>query len=67
MVRRNSRVRISQRTTLHHWLIEQRQVAVALNPLLYVRQMIVSDVGRMTSVLLELRRRATTLPSPRPV
>jgi hypothetical protein len=33
VVRRNSRVRSSQRTTLAHWLISTGQVAIALDPL----------------------------------
>ena len=33
VVRRNGRVRFSQRTTFAHWLIEDGQVAVALHPL----------------------------------
>ena len=49
MVRRNSRVRISQRTTLAHWLMRIGRSRYDCTHLAYIAPMIVSLVGRTIS------------------
>ena len=48
-MRRNSRVRISQRTTLAHWLMRIGRSRYDCTHLAYIAPMIVSQVGRTTS------------------
>ena len=49
VVRRKSRVRFSQRTTLAHWLISRGRSRQDWIHFLYMAQMMVSEVGRTTS------------------
>ena len=57
MVRRNSRVTFSQRTTLAHWLIRIGRSRHDCTHFAYIVPMIVSEVGRTTS-----RSSSTSLP-----
>ena len=54
VVRRNSAVRFSQRTTFAHWLISTGRSRQDWIHLAYIVPMIVSEVGRTASALLEL-------------
>ena len=57
MVRRNSRVTFSQRTTFAHWLMRIGRSRQDCTHFAYIVPMIVSEVGRMTS-----RSSSTSLP-----
>ena len=63
-VRRNRRVRISQRSTFAHWLQRIGRSRYDLIQLRYVFQMIVSDVGRMISSSSSRAAGSTTTPCP---
>ena len=63
-VRRNSRVRISQRTTLHHWLHRMGRSRQEWIQFLYVFQMMVSEVGRTMSSSSSFASGSTTTPLP---
>ncbi len=57
VVRRNIRVRSSQRTTLAHWLIRIGRSRYDCTHLAYIAPMIVSLVGRTIERLFELAGR----------